>query len=154
VCFQNHKVPKPTLNPSPFLSFIFSPVAHLFSLLSVAQLLSLAQTSPAPAQPRPNAFLPSLSYLLTVGTHPSVSSPISSRPPPPGHAARQPFPPAPLALPTFNPFLQGVVDHRHHSPASLLHFLMLTVYIRIKVQVDLQADKSSVVVKGPFFPQV
>jgi predicted component of type VI protein secretion system len=28
------------------------------------------------------------------------------------------------------------------------------VYIRIKVQVDLQVDKSSVVVKGPFFPQV
>jgi hypothetical protein len=32
--------------------------------------------------------------------------------------------------------------------------LSLTVYIRIKVQVDLQVDKSSVVVKGPFFPQV
>jgi hypothetical protein len=28
------------------------------------------------------------------------------------------------------------------------------VYIRIKLQVDLQADKSSVVVKGLFFPQV
>jgi hypothetical protein len=28
------------------------------------------------------------------------------------------------------------------------------VYIRIKLQVDLQEDKSSVVVKGPFFPQV
>jgi hypothetical protein len=28
------------------------------------------------------------------------------------------------------------------------------VYIRIKLQVDLQADKSSVVVKGPFFPRV
>jgi hypothetical protein len=33
-------------------------------------------------------------------------------------------------------------------------WLLLTVYIRIKVQVDLQADKSFVVVKGPFFPQV
>jgi hypothetical protein len=31
---------------------------------------------------------------------------------------------------------------------------VLTVYIRIKVQVDLQADKSPVVVKGPFFPRV
>jgi hypothetical protein len=31
---------------------------------------------------------------------------------------------------------------------------LVTVYIRIKLQVDLQADKSSVVVKGPFFPQV
>jgi hypothetical protein len=31
---------------------------------------------------------------------------------------------------------------------------MLTVYIRIKLQSDLQADKSSVVVKGPFFPHV
>jgi hypothetical protein len=27
------------------------------------------------------------------------------------------------------------------------------VYIRIKVQLDLQADKFSIVVKGPFFPQ-
>jgi hypothetical protein len=28
------------------------------------------------------------------------------------------------------------------------------VHIRIKLQVDLQADKSPVVVKGPFFPHV
>jgi hypothetical protein len=28
------------------------------------------------------------------------------------------------------------------------------VYMRIKLQVDLQADKSPVVVKGPFFPRV
>jgi hypothetical protein len=31
---------------------------------------------------------------------------------------------------------------------------LLTVYIHVKVQVDLQADKSPVVVKGPFFPRV
>jgi hypothetical protein len=31
---------------------------------------------------------------------------------------------------------------------------VLMVYIRVKVQVDLQADKSPVVVKGPFFPRV
>jgi hypothetical protein len=31
---------------------------------------------------------------------------------------------------------------------------LLTVYIRVKVQVDLQADKSPIVVKGPFFPRV
>jgi hypothetical protein len=31
---------------------------------------------------------------------------------------------------------------------------LLTVYIRIKVHMDLQADKSTVVVKGPFFPRV
>jgi hypothetical protein len=31
---------------------------------------------------------------------------------------------------------------------------MLTVYIRIKVHMDLQVDKSPVVVKGPFFPRV
>jgi hypothetical protein len=30
----------------------------------------------------------------------------------------------------------------------------LTVNSCIKVRLDLQADKSSVVVKGPFFPQV
>jgi hypothetical protein len=29
---------------------------------------------------------------------------------------------------------------------------LLTVYIHIKVQLDLQVDKSSIVVKGPFFP--
>jgi hypothetical protein len=32
--------------------------------------------------------------------------------------------------------------------------LLLTVYIRIKVRLDLQADKSTIVAKGPFFPQV
>jgi hypothetical protein len=31
---------------------------------------------------------------------------------------------------------------------------MLIVYIRIKLQLDLQADKSPVVVNRPFFPQV
>jgi hypothetical protein len=29
---------------------------------------------------------------------------------------------------------------------------LLTIYIRIKLHMDLQADKSPVVVKGPFFP--
>jgi hypothetical protein len=32
--------------------------------------------------------------------------------------------------------------------------VLLTVYIHIKVHMDLQADKSPVVVKGPFFPRV
>jgi hypothetical protein len=32
--------------------------------------------------------------------------------------------------------------------------LLLTVDYHIKVRLDLQADKSSVVAKGPFFPQV
>jgi hypothetical protein len=31
---------------------------------------------------------------------------------------------------------------------------LLTVDYRIKVHMDLQADKSTVVVKGPFFPRV
>jgi hypothetical protein len=31
---------------------------------------------------------------------------------------------------------------------------LMTLYIRVKVQVDLQADKCLVVVKGPFFPRV
>jgi hypothetical protein len=31
---------------------------------------------------------------------------------------------------------------------------LLTIYIRVKVRLDFQADKSSVVVKGPFFPRV
>jgi hypothetical protein len=29
---------------------------------------------------------------------------------------------------------------------------LLTVYIRIKLHMDLQVDKSPIVVKGPFFP--
>jgi hypothetical protein len=33
-------------------------------------------------------------------------------------------------------------------------FALLTVYNHIKLQVDLQADKSPIVVKGPFFPRV
>jgi hypothetical protein len=37
---------------------------------------------------------------------------------------------------------------------SVRPLAMLTVCIRIKVQVDLQVDKSSVVVLGPYFPQV
>jgi hypothetical protein len=32
--------------------------------------------------------------------------------------------------------------------------MLLTMCNRIKLQVDLQADKSPVVVKGPFFPRV
>jgi hypothetical protein len=40
---------------------------------------------------------------------------------------------------------------------DLLHeicFRLLTVNSCIKVRLDLQADKSPVVVKGPFFPRV
>jgi hypothetical protein len=32
--------------------------------------------------------------------------------------------------------------------------LVLTVYMRIQLHLDLQADKSSIVVKGPFFCQM
>jgi hypothetical protein len=38
--------------------------------------------------------------------------------------------------------------------ANFQNWRVLTVYIRVKVQMDLQVDKSSVVVKGPFFPRV
>jgi hypothetical protein len=40
------------------------------------------------------------------------------------------------------------------SGTPLLLLPLLTVYICVKVQVDLQADKSPVVAKGPFFPRV
>jgi hypothetical protein len=44
---------------------------------------------------------------------------------------------------------------QQHLPAQALRTIpLLTVYIRIKVHMDLQADKSPVVVKGPFFPRV
>jgi hypothetical protein len=36
----------------------------------------------------------------------------------------------------------------------MLYDLVLTVYIRIKVHMDLQEDKYPVVVKGPFLPRV
>jgi hypothetical protein len=39
-------------------------------------------------------------------------------------------------------------------PCDIPKTALLTVYIRIKVHMDLQADKSPVVVKGPFFPQL
>jgi hypothetical protein len=45
------------------------------------------------------------------------------------------------------------LDHLFPSNAARKKDL-LTVYICIKLQVDLQADKSSVVVKGTFFPRV
>jgi hypothetical protein len=49
----------------------------------------------------------------------------------------------------------NAVDYLYRSLCqSEFDRVLLTVYIRIKVQVDLQVDKSSVVVKGPFFPQV
>jgi hypothetical protein len=51
------------------------------------------------------------------------------------------------------------VLHPHRASECLgasrgLSSTMLTVYIRIKVHMDLQADKCSVIVKGPFFPRV
>jgi hypothetical protein len=39
-------------------------------------------------------------------------------------------------------------------PSRMLPMLLLTVNSCIKVRLDLQADKSPVVVKGPFFPRV
>jgi hypothetical protein len=49
--------------------------------------------------------------------------------------------------------------HRLFTVCGLLDLsqvsgLLLTVYNCIKLQVDLQADKSPIVVKGPFFPRV
>jgi hypothetical protein len=60
---------------------------------------------------------------------------------------------------------ESISDYRHisliHDIAKIITNMLvlrlvplLTVYIRVKVQVDLQADKSPVVVKGPFFPRV
>jgi hypothetical protein len=74
----------------------------------------------------------------------------------------------------YNKYSRLTEIHRQHRPwpqrrraleeeeAGLLHLevgnrssgCLLTVYIRIKVHMDLQADKSPVVVKGPFFPRV
>jgi hypothetical protein len=51
--------------------------------------------------------------------------------------------------------MYNLVDE--HMPMAWLDYYpaaLLTVYIRIKLQLDLQEDKSYVVVKGPFFPQV
>jgi hypothetical protein len=47
----------------------------------------------------------------------------------------------------------AVVAHEGRSTvAAICGRGVLTVYIRIKLHMDLQADKSPVVVKGPFFP--
>jgi hypothetical protein len=45
--------------------------------------------------------------------------------------------------------LPGKIGALHLHPQ-----LVLTVYYHIKLQVDLQADKSPIIVKGPFFPRV
>jgi hypothetical protein len=45
-------------------------------------------------------------------------------------------------------------DPRITANALPLLGRVLTVYIRIKLQLDLQADKSLIIVKGPFSPQV
>jgi hypothetical protein len=47
-----------------------------------------------------------------------------------------------------------VQDEAYTVVVTVASDALLTLYIHIKVQVNLQADKSSVVVKGPFFPQV
>jgi hypothetical protein len=62
--------------------------------------------------------------------------------------------------------LRGVLCHRtptedrtsggtfpqHHAQDRIVDGYLLTVNSCIKVRLDLQADKSLVVVKGPFFP--
>jgi hypothetical protein len=50
--------------------------------------------------------------------------------------------------------LQLLAMVHHCLQYQFYDFILLTVYNRVKVQVDLQADKSPVVVKGPFFPRV
>jgi hypothetical protein len=45
------------------------------------------------------------------------------------------------------------LDHLFHGNGARKRGLLM-VYIRIILQLDLQVDKSSAVVKGPFFPQV
>jgi hypothetical protein len=42
----------------------------------------------------------------------------------------------------------------YERKSFFLNTQLLTVYIRIKLQLDLQANKFPIVVKGPFFPQV
>jgi hypothetical protein len=39
-------------------------------------------------------------------------------------------------------------------PELVVGWALLTVDYRIKVHMDLQADKSPIIVKGPFFPRV
>jgi hypothetical protein len=48
-------------------------------------------------------------------------------------------------------FLRGLL---HFSRIELVHLALLMVNSCIKVCLDLQADKSLVIVKGPFFPRV
>jgi hypothetical protein len=47
-----------------------------------------------------------------------------------------------------------VQDEAYTVVVTVASDALLTLYIHIKVHVNLQADMSSVVVKGPFFPQV
>jgi hypothetical protein len=46
------------------------------------------------------------------------------------------------------------LEVHYHPGKAIIIADVLTVYMRIKLHLDLQADKSSVVAKGPFFPHV
>jgi hypothetical protein len=51
--------------------------------------------------------------------------------------------------------VRGVSSYQGWKYAWPQHVeMLLTVYIRIKFHMDLQADKSPIIVKGPFFPRV
>jgi hypothetical protein len=45
-------------------------------------------------------------------------------------------------------------ERERHDVENWQRAELLTVDYRIKVHMDLQADKSPVIVKGPFFPRV
>jgi hypothetical protein len=51
-----------------------------------------------------------------------------------------------------NDFRMYMEEQSHQKKSTKAN--LLTVDYRIKVHMDLQADKSTVVVKGPFFPRV
>jgi hypothetical protein len=56
------------------------------------------------------------------------------------------------AIRKYIPF--GTISIGDKSERNFVFVHLLMVYIRIKLHMDLQADESPVVVKGPFFPRV
>jgi hypothetical protein len=60
-------------------------------------------------------------------------------------------------MPAYGSMGSRSADDHSESPGmaccTRLWTSLLTVYIRIKFRMDLQADKSAIVAKGPFFPE-
>jgi hypothetical protein len=117
-------------------SLVKKAPSHMYACGELQHDFEPSTSSVAPARSRCSASRRSLSL-----TRPLPSSP-------PAAALPLPLVPSPL-LPSLRWRQRPWTKRMGRARGRLL-----TVYNCIKLQVDLQADKSPVVVNGPFFPRV